>query len=117
MMMDAFHKLSDERKAHWYFHPWFQELLQLFWIDIKGTTPGGTGLYDFIIADYDAFLNAHPRPEKPLLSGDDIMALAGLTPGEDVGKAIRLLRDAQVRKEVTTKKEARAFLATIFPKT
>ncbi len=117
MMMDTFHKLSDERKAHWYFHPWFQELLQLFWIDIKGTTPGDTKLYDFIIADYDAFLNAHPRPEKPLLSGDDIMELAGLTPGEDVGKAIRLLKDAQIRKDVTTKAEARAFLQKLFPKT
>ncbi len=115
MMMDVFQKLSDERKAHWYFHPWFQELLQLFWIDIQGTKPGDTTLYDFIIGDYNAFLNAHPRPEKPLLSGDDIMSLAGLTPGEDVGKAIRLLKDAQVRKEITTKEEAKKFLQKMFP--
>jgi len=116
MMMDAFHKLSDERKAHWYFHPWFKELLQLFWIDIKGTIPGDTQLYDFIIEDYDAFLNSHPRPEKPLLSGDDIMSIACLTPGEEVGRAIRLLKDAQVRKDITTKAEAREFLQKLFPK-
>lgn len=117
MMMDAFHKLTDERKAHWYFHPWFKELLQLFWIDIKGTIPGDTKLYDFIIADYDAFLNSHPRPEKPLLTGEDIMNIAGLTPGEEVGKAIRLLKDAQVRKDITTKAEAKEFLKKLFPKT
>lgn len=117
MMMDAFHKLTDERKAHWYFHPWFQELLQLFWIDIKGTIPGDTQLYDFIVADYDAFLNTHPRPEKPLLTGEDIMKIAGLTPGEEVGKAIRLLKDAQVRKDITTKAEAKEFLKKLFPKT
>lgn len=115
MMMDAFHKLTDERKAHWYFHPWFKELLQLFWIDIKGTVPGDTALYDFILTDYDAFLNAHPRPEKPLLSGDDIMQLTGIEPGEEVGKAIGLLKDAQVRKEITTKAEAKAFLKKLFP--
>lgn len=116
MMMDAFHKLSDERKAHWYFHPWFKELLQLFWIDIQGSVPSDTTLYDFIIADYDAFLNSHPRPEKPLLSGEDIMNIAGLSPGEEVGKVVRLLKDAQVRKEITTKTEAREFLKNLFPK-
>lgn len=115
MMMDAFHKLSDERKAHWYFHPWFQELLQLFWIDIKGTIPGDSKLYDFIIADYDTFLNSHPRPEKPLLSGEEIMTIAGLSPGEEVGKAIRLLKDAQVRKDITSKAEAKKFLQKLFP--
>ncbi len=115
MMMDAFHKLTDERKAHWYFHPWFRELLQLFWIDISGTSPSATALYDSIITDYDAFLNSHPRPEKPILSGDDIMTLTGLIPGEDVGKATRLLKAAQVRKEVTTKAEARLFLRKLFP--
>lgn len=116
MMMDAFHKLNDERKAHWYFHPWFKELLQLFWIDIKGTIPEDTELYDFIVADYNTFLNSHPRPEKPLLTGEDIMSIAGLTPGEDVGKAIRLLKDAHVRKDITTKAEAKEFLKKLFPK-
>ena len=28
--------MSDERKAHWYFHPWFLELMALFWLDIAG---------------------------------------------------------------------------------
>lgn len=116
MMMDAFQKLTDERKAHWYFHPWFKELLQLFCIDMQGTTPVTTELYDSIIADYDAFLNAHPRPQKPLLTGDDIMRIAGIGPSEDVGKAMSLLKDAQIRKEVTTKAEARAFLTKLFPK-
>ena len=116
MMMGSFEKLSEERKAHWYFHPWFKELLQLFWIDIQGTEPSDSVMYDTIIADYDAFLNSHPRPQKPLLSGDDIMLLAGIEPGEKVGKAMSLLKDAQVRKEISTKAEAKAFLKKLFPK-
>ena len=112
MIMGIFATLSDERKAHWYFHPWFRELLQVFAIDIAGTTPSDYGLYDSIIADYDEFLNAHPRPEKPLLGGDEIMEILGVGPGAVVGKALAALHDAQIRKEVTTKAEAKAYLET-----
>jgi tRNA nucleotidyltransferase (CCA-adding enzyme) len=111
MMMGTFGELLDERKAHWYFHPWFQELLQLFWLDIAGSDPSDYSLYDSIIADYDAFLNAHPRPEKPLLSGDEVMEILGTGPGAPVGEALQALHDAQIRREVTSKVEARKFLA------
>ncbi len=110
MMMGSFKTLSEERKAHWYFHPWFRELLQIMYLDIAGTTPSDFVLYDEIIKDYDEFLNAHPRPEKPLLNGEEVMELLGIASGEQVGKALKALHDAQVRKEVTTKAEAREFL-------
>lgn len=110
MMMASFEKLQEERKAHWYFHPWFKELLQLFWLDAAGTDPGNFTLYDWIIDDYDAFLNSHPRPEKPLLTGDEVMRELGIGAGAEVGRILKELHDAQVRKEVTTKKETKEFL-------
>lgn len=113
MMMNAFETMSEERKAYWYFHPWFQELLQLFWLDAAGTDPGDYRLYDWIIADYDAFLNSHPRPEKPLLSGDDIMKELGIGAGEEVGRLLHALHEAQIRKEITTKSEAKEFVKKI----
>ncbi len=109
----AFLELSEERKAHWYFHPWFPELLQLFRLDIAGTTPADYKLYERIIQDRNTFLDAHPRPEKPLLDGSEIMALLGLRPGEEIGRLSRELLLAQTRKEVTTKKEAMAYLQTL----
>lgn len=114
MMMGSFKTLSEERKAHWYFHPWFQELLQVMYLDIAGTTPSDFGFYDSIIEDYDEFLNSHPKPEKPLLNGEEVMSILGLQSGEKVGSALKALHDAQVRKEVTTKAEARAFLQQRF---
>ncbi len=110
MMMGTFKDLTDERKAHWYFHPWFQELLQLFWLDIAGTDPSDFSLYDAIIEDYDLFLNSHPHPPKALLKGEDVMEILGMGPGEKVGEALQKLHDAQIAKKVTTKTEAREFL-------
>jgi poly(A) polymerase len=110
MTMGTFTELSDERKAHWYFHPWFSELLCIFLLDIAGTTPSDFGFYDDIVRDYDAFLDSHPRPPKPLISGQKVMELLGIRPGETVGRILAALHDAQIQKIVTTKKEAEAFV-------
>lgn len=106
-MSMTFLEMNDERKAHWYFHPWFQELLRVFYLDIAGTTPSNFSLYESIISDYHKFLDAHPRPEKPLISGHEVMEILGISSGAEVGRILHLLQDAQVRKEITTKKEAR----------
>lgn len=102
--------LSEERKAHWYFHPWFPELLQVFWLDAAGTEPSSFEFYDAVVQAYHTFLDSHPRPEKPLLTGADVMELLGISPGARVGEILQALHDAQVRKEVTSKKEAQEFL-------
>lgn len=110
MMMGSFKTLSDDRKAHWYFHPWFRELLELFYLDAAGTQPSDFTLYEEIIDDYNEFLNTHPRPEKPLLSGDDIMELLNLEPSKELGEIIQKLHQAQVRKDIRSKDEAKEFL-------
>lgn len=112
-MSMAFTDLSDERKAHWYFHPWFAELLQVFRLDIDGTDPPEYGLYNAIVADHQHFLDAHPRPHKPLLSGDDVMAILGVSPGEQVGRILHDLHSRQHNGSITTKKEARAYLENL----
>jgi tRNA nucleotidyltransferase/poly(A) polymerase len=112
MMMGTFVDplLSEERAAHWYHHPWFAELLQLFWLDIAGTKPSEFGLYDDILRRYHAFLDSHPRPQKPLLDGEEVMDILGLKPGEKVGQILKELHAAQIKGAVTTKAEAKAFL-------
>ena len=106
MMMGTFQTLDDSRKAHWYYHPWFIELLQVFWLDIAGTTPSHFDLYDSIIADYNLFLDKNPRPKRPLLTGEDVMEALSIPPSEEVGRILKELEKAQVKKEVTTKKDA-----------
>ncbi|MDA0376087.1 MAG: CCA tRNA nucleotidyltransferase [bacterium] len=110
MMMGAFAELDTKRKHHWYYHPWFIELLQVFWLDIAGTTPSNFDLYECIISDYNNFLDENPRPKKALLSGDEIMETLGIQQGEQIGNVLSALDLAQKSKEVTTKKEALEFI-------
>ncbi|MDD5750898.1 MAG: CCA tRNA nucleotidyltransferase [Candidatus Peribacteraceae bacterium] len=110
MIMGSFAEMPEERKAHWYHHPWFHELLQLFWLDIAGTDPQDYGLYGEILQDYHQFLDAHPRPARQLLSGEEIMEILGLAPGERVGQIIAALHDAQMKGQLSKKSEAREFV-------
>jgi len=113
MMMGTFSEIDDERKAHWYYHPWFIELLQLFWLDIAGTEGSNFDFYESVVQDYNAFLDSHPLPPKPLLTGKDVMKILGIPSGEEIGRVLKTLYDAQIRKEVTTKKEAEEFIRNI----
>ncbi|MFH1670332.1 MAG: CCA tRNA nucleotidyltransferase [Patescibacteria group bacterium] len=110
MMMATFSAIDDKRKAHWYFHPWFLELLQVFWLDAAGTKPQNFTMYDGIIEDYNKFLDAHPRPPSQLLTGDEVMDILGIEPGETVGEYLKKLHQAKLEGSITLKKEAVEFL-------
>ena len=113
MMMGSFADMNNERKAHWYHHPWFSELLQLFYLDVAGTTPSDFKLYQSIADDATHFVDSHPRPVKTLLSGEEIMDILHLLPGERVGEILQQLHAAQLSENITTKKEARTFIESL----
>ncbi|HLD07883.1 MAG TPA: CCA tRNA nucleotidyltransferase [Candidatus Peribacterales bacterium] len=115
MMMGSFYdpigkqEIAEESKARWYYHPYFPELLQLFWLDVAGTDPSDFSFCNKIEKDYHRFLDSHPRPPKVLLTGEEVMELLGIGPGEKVGEILKKLYEKQIKKEVTTKEEAREF--------
>jgi poly(A) polymerase len=113
MMMGAFSTMPEARKAHWYYHPLFTDLLRLFVLDIAGTTPQSYELYDEVLREYNAYLDSHPRPPKPLLSGKDVMNILGIPPGERVGGVIQELLEEQRAGRITTKREAKAYVETL----
>ncbi len=113
MMMGPLPEMPDDRKAHWYHHPWFEDLLRLFRLDIAGTTPSDYALYDRIVADRHRFLDAHPLPLRPLLTGKRVMELTGLQPSARVGEILELLREQQSSGAITTRREAEAFVQSL----
>ena len=113
MMMGTFATLTEARKAHWYYHPWFIDLMQLLWLDIAGTGIEDFSEYEHIVQDYNAFLDSHPRPKKPLLSGNEVMEILGIPPGERVGGILKDLHEAEMSGEISKKSEAIEYLSTI----
>lgn len=105
--------LTNERKAYWFYHPHFSDLLRLFRLDAQGTVPSDLSMYNDVLAAYHAFLDANPKPEKPLLSGEDIMRATGLQPGEEVGNLLKQLAVLQHDKTIQSKEEAKAWLEGI----
>lgn len=57
---------------------------------------------------------AEPLPARPLLSGEEVMALLGLSPGPRVGQALRALLLAQAEGRVRTREEAQALLLGLY---
>jgi hypothetical protein len=110
MMLYNFLEMDTDRKKHWYYHPWFVELLQLFYLDISGTDPSNFELYDEVISDYNAYLDEHPRPPKPILTGDEVMALLWEQAGPSIGAILKNLYSKQLAKEIQYKSEAIEFL-------
>lgn len=106
MMMNDLLEMNTHRKSHWYHHQWFSELLMVFWLDIAGTTPSNFSLYETIVIDYQKFLADHPAPPKLLLTGNDIMKLLQIEPGEIIREIQADLLSQQLQKSITTKKAA-----------
>lgn len=111
--MGTFSDIDSQRKHHWYYHPWFIELLQVFWLDIAGTSPSNFELYESIIDDYNHFLDSNPQPKKPLLTGDEVMEILRIQPGEQVGAILKQLDAVYKDGAISTKAEAIDYLRSM----
>ena len=54
-----------------------------------------------------------PKPPRPLLDGKEIMEALGLPPGEEVGRLLDRLREAEISGKVRTREEALEFLKNL----
>jgi poly(A) polymerase len=57
-------------------------------------------------------LEDRPAPPRPLLTGEDVMALLDLPPGPRVGEVLRALNEAVALGEVMDEAQARNFVKT-----
>jgi poly(A) polymerase len=54
-----------------------------------------------------------PNTPRPLLDGKEIMEALGLPPGEEVGRLLDRLREAEISGKVRTREEALGFLKNL----
>jgi len=99
------------------------ELLQVIYCDSMATVPEG-GIPKTHLQHLDALtrrieelaaLGAGRKLPPPLLRGEEIMKLRGLSPGPEVGRLIEALREAQLEGAVKTATEAKKFIEGLAP--
>lgn len=100
-------QMTFVHRMHFYDHPLFPDLITLCRSDALGSD-GNQSLVDEIEAD---FHDAHerkllPQFQKRLLGGKEIMEIAGLSEGAQVGEVKKMLRDKQIAGEISTRQEA-----------
>ncbi|MFH1712785.1 MAG: HD domain-containing protein [Candidatus Jacksonbacteria bacterium] len=92
-----------------------KSLLTLIKSDIKGSKPAANNIKKNNYKKRMAILKKRltkikKQPQKPLLTGEEVMALMNLAPGREVGQVLRRLREAQLSGKINTKEEAEKFL-------
>ncbi len=115
MMMLNILKMPKGKTRHWFLHPWFTELMELFRVDIAGTNPSIYQLYNRIKNLYEDFISNIDKKQiklKPLLNGQDIMNITGLLSGPKIGEIIEDLHEKQLAHEIQTKEEAEHWIKT-----
>jgi poly(A) polymerase len=104
-------QMTFVHRMHFYDHPFFPDLIALCRADALGSD-GNESLVDEIEAD---FHDAHERKLLPqfqprLLGGKEIMEIAGLSEGSEIGEIKKMLRDKQIAGEISTREEAEAII-------
>lgn len=106
MMVYNILKMSVGRRRHWFLNPWFLDLLELNRCDVLGTYPCDLETYTKVLELYRKDTKEMPSEPERLLSGEEIMDLLQIGPGEKVGEILEKLRLVQLEKKVKNKKQA-----------
>ena len=106
MIMQQLLEMPQGRKMHWFLHPYFLNLMQVFKADIAGTIPEDYSLYEKILKSYRTSIKKIPKMPKPLLNGKEIMKITGLKAGKKVGELIKKLLHQQLEHRIKNKDEA-----------
>ncbi|MBI2634726.1 CCA tRNA nucleotidyltransferase [Candidatus Peregrinibacteria bacterium] len=110
MMITQLIEMPDGRRRHWFLQPGFEELLEVYRADALGIKPMDLSLYEKIKKLYKHEIAALKLMPKQLISGEEIMKILGIKPGEKVGEIIDELREQQLEGNIKTSAEAKKFL-------
>ncbi len=113
MMMKPLLEMTQRRQNHWYSHPQFSNLLQVFKADITGSDPSDFTLYNKIYAD---FVNNKITPTQKLLTGKDLIKYFGINPGPIIGKILKEVEHQHLEENIHTREEALIYTKTLIKK-
>jgi poly(A) polymerase len=92
--------------------PHFEHVLELHRLDATGAS-GDLANWELCRREL-ATLAEHPRPLRPLLGGDELLAM-GHAAGPGLGAILRAMVDAQLEGRIQSRDQARAWVQRNFP--
>lgn len=99
------------KKHETFTHPWFADLVQLTAADIRGTAPADFSLHRKIVSEWKIHTKEKLlAPPQVLLNGDEVIEELHVARGPEVGRLLRILKDAQIESLVQSREEAIRFL-------
>ncbi|MFC1615527.1 CCA tRNA nucleotidyltransferase [Patescibacteria group bacterium] len=110
MMITPLFEMPDGRRRHWFLHPLFEDLLEVFRSDQMGIEPVDTSLYEKILKMYRHEIAKLKLMPKQIISGKDVMKLLDIEPGEKVGKILKDIREQQLEGTIKNKKQAKKYI-------
>ncbi|MBD3361100.1 HD domain-containing protein [Candidatus Peregrinibacteria bacterium] len=110
MMIEPLFSMTKGRRRHWFLQPGFEELLELYRADAMAIEPKDLSIYEELRRMYRHEIAKLKLMPKQLISGDEIMEILNLKPGEKVGKIIKDIRDQQLEGKISTAKQAKKHL-------
>ncbi|MFA7685998.1 MAG: HDIG domain-containing metalloprotein, partial [Candidatus Gracilibacteria bacterium] len=116
MMVVPLFEMPDDRKRHWFLHPWFADLLEVYRADALGIKPLDLSAYEGLKQLYRHEITKLKLMPKQLVTGEEVMEILNLKPGKQIGEIILDIRQKQLAHEINTKQEAKAYVKKTYLK-
>ncbi|PIR55447.1 phosphohydrolase [Candidatus Peregrinibacteria bacterium CG10_big_fil_rev_8_21_14_0_10_36_19] len=113
MMIVQLLEMPEGRRRHWFLNPGFEELLEVYRADSMGIVPLNLDLYHQLKKLYHHEIAELKLMPKQIITGEEVMEISGLKPGEKVGEILEQIREKQLSGEVKTPEDAKEFLKNI----
>ncbi|MDP4007881.1 MAG: HD domain-containing protein [Candidatus Peregrinibacteria bacterium] len=110
MNLNSILDMPEGTRNKWFRNPYFIDLMEIFYADIAGTDPSDFTVFDELNRIYHKWLLARPEEFPKLLTGEEIMELAGLAAGPELGILIESLEHEIHAHNIKTKEEAVEFI-------
>ncbi len=110
MMVVPLFEMSDARRRHWFLHPGFEELLEVYRADAMGIEPVDLSAWEELKKLYLHEIATLKLMPKTLITGNEIMKLLKLEPGKKIGEILEEVREKQLGGELETKKDAKNYV-------
>ncbi len=125
MIFSNFFKMREAKRIRYLTHPYFEDLLELFWVDANSSVRSDR-YGNPLPPELSAYKRAKkilekektkPKLPKPVIRGNDVMKIMGIEKGNNkVGEILRKVYDEQLENKFKTKKEGLILIKKLLKK-